>query len=70
MVHLWTNLVDIKTESLIKMLNNQRDSLLEQISEFEKKCLEAVQSLNLEKFLDFLNETEKTCENLKHYLNE
>jgi hypothetical protein len=65
-----TNLVDIKTESLIKMLNNQRDSLLEQISEFEKKCLEAVQSLNLEKFLDFLNETEKTCENLNYYLNE
>ena len=56
---LQKNAVDIKTECLIKTLNNHRDSLLAQISEFKIKCLEQVQTLNYEKFLEFLNECEK-----------
>ena len=34
---LQTNLVDIKTECLIKSLNDHRDSLLTEINEFKKK---------------------------------
>jgi hypothetical protein len=48
--NLQTNLIDIKTESLIQSINNHRDSLLEEISEFKAQCLEEIQTLNFDIF--------------------
>jgi len=64
-----TNLVDIKTESLQVSLNNHRDTLLAEISEFKTKCLEEVKRMNNYKFLEFINENKKKYENLNLFLN-
>ena len=67
---LQTNAVDIRTECLMKSLSNQRDYLLTLISNFKTECLEEINNLKYEKFLESLRECEKKYESITSYLNE
>lgn len=57
------NMVDLKTESVIETINNQRDQLINKISEYEKDCLLNIKGLDFFQFKEFISDSNKKYEN-------